>query len=186
MYFPIHSLGRVFFCKKECEYTASSWDELENTPSSDLEICLSRDFAKSLFRQISWSSGGVFSNTSLLSAVYYYILVTLLRRGQFSAKQDKASVFIHGDSCQLNVSSSCTSLFSNWFQGFLFSKFAKLQVCMLPTYYNSSTDFRTVFVFALRPILPMWVLFFCFNGNYNGKTGKTLFFCGPQDTFNHN
>ena len=57
---------------------------------------------------------------------------------------------------------------------------------MLPTYYNSSTDFRTVFVFALRPILPMWVLFFCFNGNYNGKTGKTLFFCGPQDTFNHN
>ena len=43
MYFPIHSLGRVFFCKKECQYTASSWDELENTPSSDLEICRSRD-----------------------------------------------------------------------------------------------------------------------------------------------
>ena len=42
---------------------------------------------------------------------------------------------------------------------FLFSKFVKLQVCMLPKCYKSSTDFRTVFVFALEPFLPMWVLF---------------------------
>ena len=32
---------------------------------------------------------------------------------------------------------------------FLFSLFVRLQVCMLPKCYNSSTDFRTVFVFAL-------------------------------------
>ena len=51
------------------------------TPPLDLEICLSRDNApfipqswKSLLRQISRLSGGVFSNTSLLSAVYCYIL----------------------------------------------------------------------------------------------------------------
>ena len=31
--------------KKECHYTVSSRDELEKTPPSDFEICLSRDFA---------------------------------------------------------------------------------------------------------------------------------------------
>ena len=30
---------------------------------------------------------------------------------------------------------------------------------MLSKCYKSSTDFRTVFVFALEPFLPMWVLF---------------------------
>ena len=66
---------------KKCQYTASSWHELEKTPPLDLEICLSRDNAplipqswKSLLRQNPQSLGGVFSNTSLLSAVYYYIL----------------------------------------------------------------------------------------------------------------
>ena len=34
------------------------------------------------------------------------------------------------------------------------------------------TGFRNVFVFALRPFLPMWVLFFGFNGNFNGKMTK--------------
>ena len=31
--------------EKKCHYTASSRDELEKTPPSDFEICLSRDFA---------------------------------------------------------------------------------------------------------------------------------------------
>ena len=33
----------------------------------------------------------------------------------------------------------------------------------------------TVFVFALGPCLSMWVICFCFYGNYNGKTAKNLF-----------
>ena len=81
MYFPIHSLGRVFFCKKECQYTASSWDELENTPSSDLEICLSRDFAplgpRDCPRAISWASGckiPASANLSILGGrIFQYI-----------------------------------------------------------------------------------------------------------------
>ena len=40
---------------------------------------------------------------------------------------------------------------------------------MLPSFAPWFTGFRTVFVFALRPFLPMWVLFFGFNGNFNGK-----------------
>ena len=42
---------------------------------------------------------------------------------------------------------------------------------MLPSCYNLYTDFRTVFVFALGPFFPMWVLFF----NFNGKMAKTCF-----------
>ena len=40
---------------------------------------------------------------------------------------------------------------------------------MLPSFATWFTGFKTVFVFALRPFLPMWVLFFGFNGNINGK-----------------
>ena len=78
MYFPIHSLGRVFFCKKECQYTASSWDELENTPSSDLEICLSRDFAPLVPRasaNLSILGGRIFQYIPPLgSALLHYLL----------------------------------------------------------------------------------------------------------------
>ena len=34
------------------------------------------------------------------------------------------------------------------------------------------TDFRTIFVFALGPFLPMKVIFFDLNGNFNGKMTK--------------
>ena len=41
---------------------------------------------------------------------------------------------------------------------------------MVPNYAHWLTDFRTVFVFALGPFLPMFVIFFDFNGNWeNGK-----------------
>ena len=43
---------------------------------------------------------------------------------------------------------------------------------MLPSFATWFTGFGTVFVFALRPFLPMWILFFGFNGNFNGKTTK--------------
>ena len=47
---------------KECPYTDERRDVLENTPPEAQEI--------SRLREISWASGGVFSNTSLLSSVY--------------------------------------------------------------------------------------------------------------------
>ena len=40
---------------------------------------------------------------------------------------------------------------------------------MLPSCCILLTDFITVFVFALGPFLPMLVIFFDFNGNFNGK-----------------
>ena len=43
---------------------------------------------------------------------------------------------------------------------------------MLPNCSHLLTDFRTVFVFALGPFLPMKVIFFDFNGNFNGKMAK--------------
>ena len=52
---------------------------------------------------------------------------------------------------------------------------SNLQFCMLPNCYNLSTDFGTVFVFALGPFLPMWVLFFDFNRNFNGKMSKICY-----------
>ena len=36
---------------------------------------------------------------------------------------------------------------------------------MVPNYAHWLTDFRTVYVFALGPFLPMKVIFFDFNGN---------------------
>ena len=44
---------------------------------------------------------------------------------------------------------------------------------MLPSFAPWFTGFRTVFIFALRPFLPMWVLFFGFNGNFDGKMTKS-------------
>ena len=46
---------------------------------------------------------------------------------------------------------------------------------MVPNYGHWLTDFRTVFVFALGPFLPMFVIFFDFNGNFNGKMAKNHF-----------
>ena len=40
---------------------------------------------------------------------------------------------------------------------------------MVPNCAHLLTDFRTVFVFFLGPFLPMFVIFFDFNGNFNGK-----------------
>ena len=49
---------------------------------ASLEIALRQSLgplgSKSLLRQISRSSGGVFSNTSLLSSVYYYIFTGMI------------------------------------------------------------------------------------------------------------
>ena len=45
-------------------------------------------------------------------------------------------------------------------------------ITMLPSFATWFTGFRTVFVFALQPFLPMSVLFFGFNGNFNGKMTK--------------
>ena len=42
--------------------------------------------------------------------------------------------------------------------------------CMLPNCSHLLTDFKTVFVFALGPFLPMFVFFF--NGYFNGKMAK--------------
>ena len=46
---------------------------------------------------------------------------------------------------------------------------------MVPNFAPWLTDFRTVFVFALGPFLPMFVIFFGFNGNFNGKMEKNRF-----------
>ena len=58
---------------------------------------------------------------------------------------------------------------------FLLRKVWMFLFCMLPSYYHCFTGFRTVFVFILRPSLPMWVLFFDYNGNINGKMAKKRF-----------
>ena len=34
------------------------------------------------------------------------------------------------------------------------------------------TDFGTLFVFVVGPLLPLSVIFFDFNGNFNGKMAK--------------
>ena len=43
---------------------------------------------------------------------------------------------------------------------------------MVPNCAHLLTDFRTVFVFALGPFLPMKVIFCDFNANFNGKMAK--------------
>ena len=55
----------------------------------------------------------------------------------------------------------------------ILQKFEKF--CMLPNCSHLLTDFKTVFVFALGPFLPMFVFFFDFNGNFNGKMAKNHF-----------
>ena len=57
--------------------------------------------------------------------------------------------------------------------GFLLRKVWNFKLCMLPSWSTLLTDFRTIFVFALGPFLPMKVIFFDYNGNFNGKMAKT-------------
>ena len=52
---------------------------------------------------------------------------------------------------------------------------ANFEFCMLLNCCIWLTDFRTVLVFALGPFLPMSVVFFDFNGNFNGKMARILF-----------
>ena len=51
---------------------------------------------------------------------------------------------------------------------------------MVPNYAHWLTDFRTVFVFALGPFLPMFVIFFGFNGN-KWENGKKSFLGGISE-----
>ena len=51
---------------------------------------------------------------------------------------------------------------------------------MLPSWSTMLTDFRTIFVFALGPFLPMKVIFFDINGNFNGKMAEIDFWKFPQ------
>ena len=57
---------------------------------------------------------------------------------------------------------------------------------MLPSFATWFTGFKTVFVYSLRPFLPMSVLFFGFNGYFNGKmpkikkNGQKSLFRGPK------
>ena len=46
---------------------------------------------------------------------------------------------------------------------------------MVPNCAHLLTDIRTVFVFVLGPFLPIKVIFFDFNGNFNGKMAKNQF-----------
>ena len=53
--------------------------------------------------------------------------------------------------------------------GFLFLKISECPIGHAPKLLPLLHCFRTVFVFALRPFLPMWVLFLDYNGDINGK-----------------
>ena len=52
---------------------------------------------------------------------------------------------------------------------------------MLPSFATWFTVFRTVFVYALRPFLPMWVLFSASMGISMGKRPKSIKW--PKITF---
>ena len=54
-------------------------------------------------------------------------------------------------------------------RGILISKSLKYKILHAPKFCSVVHWFQTVFVFALRPFLPVWVLFFGFNGNFNGN-----------------
>ena len=66
-----------------------------------------------------------------------------------------------------------SSIPSLWWQGdSYFAKVWHFKFGMLPNCSHLLTDFRTVFVFALGPFLPKFVICFDFNGNFNGKMAK--------------
>ena len=65
---------------KKCQYTASSWHELEKTPPLDLEICLSRDNAPFIPSELKIPAsanltvvgGRIFQYIPPLSSVLFY------------------------------------------------------------------------------------------------------------------
>ena len=64
---------------------------------------------------------------------------------------------------------------------FLFYLFQKSLFCILRRFATCLKVFKTVFVFALRPFLPMWVHFFGFNGKMTKiNTMAKNHFRGPK------
>ena len=72
-----HKINTSLLMLKECPYTASSRDALENTPPRPSRFPSGGHFAPLGPWEISWDSGSVFSNTSLLSAVFGYNIKAL-------------------------------------------------------------------------------------------------------------
>ena len=58
---------------------------------------------------------------------------------------------------------------------FLLRKVCNFHFGMFPSWSHCFTGFRTVFVFALGRFLPMLVICFDYNGNYNGKIAEKRF-----------
>ena len=56
--------------------------------------------------------------------------------------------------------------------GFLFGKVFDIRLCMFPSCSHCFTGLRTYFVFSVAQLLPMVIVFFGFNGNFNGKMTK--------------
>ena len=78
-----------------------------------------------------------------------------------SQKKDKNSLngvqYHHCIIVQM-FSSSCRYMFTRAI--LILTFFQKSLFCIFPSFATWFTGFRTVFVFALQPFLPMWVLFF--------------------------
>ena len=65
----------------------------------------------------------------------------------------------------------CAMCMRDWGDSY-FQKFLKLQLCMFPNCSHCFTGFRTYFVSSVAQLLPMVIVFFGFNGNFNGKMTK--------------
>ena len=63
----------------------------------------------------------------------------------------------------LGVKKACGEKSTKLIGGFLMRKDWNFKSCMLPNYGHWFTDFRTVFVFALGPFLPMFVILAIFG-----------------------
>ena len=62
-----------------------------------------------------------------------------------------------------------------WLVGwFLLRKFDLFNFYMVSSCSILFTDFGTLFVFAVGPLLPLSVIFFDFSGNFNGKMAKII------------
>ena len=72
--------------------------------------------------------------------------------------------------------------------GFLLRKVWNFKLCMFPSCSHCFTDFRTIFVFALGPFLPMVVVFSALMGISMGKWPKSghpsAIFGSPQNAPN--
>ena len=56
--------------------------------------------------------------------------------------------------------------------GFLFRKVWNFKLCLFPSCSHCFTDFRTIFVFALGPFLPMVVIFFRLQWEFQWENGQ--------------